>query len=79
MFGEKKNYTYLAILEMDIIKQVEMDEKLKKSSNSEEKTFRNQAQQQESNQSDKYLKCGSCMIHSWKGKTSTNESFDYES
>ena len=30
MLGEKENHTYLGILEVDIIKQVEMKEKIRK-------------------------------------------------
>ena len=40
--GEKETYKYLAILEADTIKQVEMKEKIKRVSQKNEKTARNQ-------------------------------------
>ena len=61
--GEKENYKYLAILETDTIKQVDMKEKiLKRVSQKNEKASRNQALQQKSNQRNKHLGCLPCKI-----------------
>ena len=56
MFGEKKNYKYLRILEVDIIKQAEMKEKIRKEYHRKtRKTPQNQILQQKSHQREKHL------------------------
>ena len=60
---EKKTNKHLGILEVDIIKKAEIKKnKNKRATQTKENAFRNQALQQESHQSDKYLGCFSCKI-----------------
>ena len=50
-----ETFKYLGILESDVIKQGEMKEKIFKISQTNKRTSRTQAQQQESHQGDKHL------------------------
>ena len=55
-------YTYLEILEVDIIKQTKWKKKLNRVSLMNEKTFRKQTLKQESHQTDKHLGYLPCII-----------------
>ena len=79
MLGEKETYKYLGILESEIIKQEEMNEKIKKRvSQANKKNTRNQIISQKSHQRDKCLGCPPSKILGIilkvdEGRTSTNE------
>ena len=62
MLGEKENYKYLGILEVDTTKQAEIKKNSKRISQTNVKAFRNRAQQLESHQKDKNLDCPTSKI-----------------